>query len=72
MWWRILISLVVAVLLALILGTLAAHGVLGPDGWAVALIVGAALAGGLAGGFASPRTSAPARRAAGEHPTPRS
>jgi hypothetical protein len=72
MWLRVLVSLAVAVLLALVLGALAAHGVLGPDGWAVALIVGAALAGGFAGGFVSPRMSVRVRGAAGKHPTPHS
>ena len=70
MWLRILVSLAVAVLLALLLGMLAAEGVLGRYGWAIALIVGSALAGGFAGGFVPPRRSARPLRTTDQRPTP--
>jgi hypothetical protein len=72
MWLRVLVSLAVAVLLALVLGTLAADGVLGRYGWGIALIVGSAVAGGFAGGFVSPRVSVRTRGSAPKHPTPHS
>ena len=72
MWLRFFIALALGVLLALVLGMLAADGVLGRYGWTIALIVGSAVAGGFAGGFVPPRRSARGLRATDQRPTPHS
>jgi NhaP-type Na+/H+ or K+/H+ antiporter len=45
---RVLIGLIVTVGVAFLLGFVASRGVFGPQGWAVALIVGAAICAGVA------------------------
>lgn len=44
---RLLIALILTVGLAFVLGFVASRGVLGSHGWAVALIVGAAICAGI-------------------------
>jgi hypothetical protein len=61
MWWRILITFLVTVLLALSLGKLAADGTLGRYGWSIAMIVGSAIAGGVGSALLTPVVSLPAR-----------
>jgi hypothetical protein len=72
MWLRFLIALALGVVLALLLGMLAADGMLGRYGWTIALVVGSAVAGGFAGGFVPPRRSAHALRGTDQRPTPHS
>ena len=56
---RLLIGLVITILAAFLLGFMASRNVFGPHGWAVALIIGAAVCAGIAVALAplSPRRS---------------
>lgn len=76
MWWRIGITLAVVVLLELGFGMLAADGLLGRYGWSIAMIVGAAVAGGVGSALLTPVIRIPwvegrVRRTSGGHSTPR-